>query len=144
RDRARCAVRRRRVHAREPRARRDSCARRADSEGVAGAHSFAGEGRPRARLCESRWRKLAALEARAGDLPMRLLLLGILPHVKWFTDPRPHPTRYDLLLTWPVIGAFVIALVAVGVAYVIQHRVPELKAVRPPGPYPRTGPLLLR
>jgi len=75
---------------------------------------------------------------------MRLLLLGILPHVKWFTDPRPHPTRYDLLLTWPVIGAFVIALVAVGVAYVIQHRVPEPRAIRSLERYARTGPLALR
>jgi len=71
-------------------------------------------------------------------------LLGILPHVKWFTDPRPHPTRYDLLLSWPVIGAFVIALVAAGVAYVIQHRVPEPTAIRSLERYAKSGPLALR
>ena len=71
-------------------------------------------------------------------------MLGILPHVKWFTDPRPHPTRYDLLLSWPVIGAFVIALVAAGVAYVIQHRVPEPTAIRSLERYAKSGPLALR
>ena len=71
-------------------------------------------------------------------------MLGILPHVKWFTDPRPHPTRYDLLLSWPVIGGFVIALVAAGVAYVIQHRVPEPTAIRSLERYAKSGPLALR
>ena len=71
-------------------------------------------------------------------------MLGIFPHVKWFTDPRPHPTRYDLLLSWPVIGAFVIALVAAGVAYVIQHRVPEPTAIRSLERYAKSGPLALR
>jgi uncharacterized membrane protein YphA (DoxX/SURF4 family) len=71
-------------------------------------------------------------------------LLGILPHVKWFTDPRQHPTRYELLLSWPVIGAFLIALAAAGVAYVIQHRVPEPRAVRTLERYAKTGPLALR
>ena len=71
-------------------------------------------------------------------------MLAILPHVKWFTDPRPHPTRYDLLLSWPVIGAFVIALVAAGVAYVIQHRVPEPTAIRSLERYAKSGPLALR
>ena len=75
---------------------------------------------------------------------MSLVLLAILPHVKWFTDPRPHPTRYDLLLSWPVVGAFAIALVAAGIAYLIQHRVPEPRAIRSLERYARTGPLALR
>ena len=75
---------------------------------------------------------------------MKVLLLAILPHVKWFTDPRPHPTRYELLLSWPVIAAFLIALAAAGVAYLIQHRVPEPRAVRSLERYAKTGPLALR
>jgi uncharacterized membrane protein YphA (DoxX/SURF4 family) len=72
------------------------------------------------------------------------VLLAILPHVKWFTDPRPHPTRYDLLLSWPVLAGFLIALAAVGVAFVIQHRVPEPRAIRALERYAETGPLALR
>jgi len=75
---------------------------------------------------------------------VKVLLLAILPHVKWFTDPRQHPTRYELLLSWPVIGAFLIALAAAGVAYLIQHRVPEPRAVRSLERYAKTGPLALR
>jgi uncharacterized membrane protein YphA (DoxX/SURF4 family) len=75
---------------------------------------------------------------------VKVLLLAILPHVKWFTDPRPHPTRYELLLSWPVIGAFLIALAAAGVAYLIQHQVPEPRAVRSLERYAKTGPLALR
>ncbi|MEA2662204.1 MAG: hypothetical protein QOH08_1776 [Chloroflexota bacterium] len=48
-----------------------------------------------------------------------------LAHVKWFTDPTPHPTDWSLLLTLPVMVAFAIALGAAAVAYVIQHRVRE-------------------
>jgi len=72
------------------------------------------------------------------------LLIGVLAHVKWFTDPRLHPTHYDLLLSGPVIAAFAIALPATGVAYLIQHRVPEPKAVRSLERYAKTGPLALR
>jgi len=75
---------------------------------------------------------------------VKVLLLAILPHVKWFTDPRQHPTRYELLVSWPVIGAFLIALAAAGVAYLIQHRVPEPRAVRSLERYAKTGPLALR
>ena len=75
---------------------------------------------------------------------MRPVFIGILAHVKWFTDPRPHPTQYDLLLSWPVIGAFAIALAAAGVASLIQHHVPEPKAIRSLERYARTGPLALR
>jgi uncharacterized membrane protein YphA (DoxX/SURF4 family) len=71
-------------------------------------------------------------------------VFGVLAHVKWFTDPRAHPTKYDLLLSGPVIGAFAIALAATGVAYLIQHRVPEPKAVRSLERYAKTGPLALR
>lgn len=75
---------------------------------------------------------------------MTPLFIGVLAHVKWFTDPRQHPTQYGLLLSSPVIAAFVLALGAAGVAYLIQHRVPEPKAVRSLERYARTGPLALR
>jgi uncharacterized membrane protein YphA (DoxX/SURF4 family) len=72
------------------------------------------------------------------------LLGGILAHVKWFTDPRLHPTEYGRLLSAPVIAAFLIALCATGVAYVIQHRVPEPKAIASLERFAKTGPLALR
>ncbi len=75
---------------------------------------------------------------------MTPLVIGILAHVKWITDPRPHPTQYGLLLTGPVIAAFLLALSAAGVAYLIQHRVPEPKAIRALERYAKTGPLALR
>ncbi len=50
------------------------------------------------------------------------------PHVKWFTDPTP--TQYDQLLSLPVLLAFAAALVALGVAYWIQHNIPEPRAMR--------------
>jgi uncharacterized membrane protein YphA (DoxX/SURF4 family) len=71
-------------------------------------------------------------------------LLGILAHVKWFTDPRPHPTQYERFLTPPVIAALGVALAAAGIAYLIQHRVPEPKVIRALERYARTGPLALR
>ena len=72
------------------------------------------------------------------------MLLGTLPHVKWFTDPRPDPTHYELLLSVPVLAAFAIALFGVGVAYLIQHRVPEPRVIRSLERFARTGPLALR
>ena len=75
---------------------------------------------------------------------MTPFVVGVLAHVKWFTDPRPHPTQYGLLLSGPVITAFLLAIGAVGVAYLIQHRVPEPKAVRSLERYAKTGPLALR
>jgi uncharacterized membrane protein YphA (DoxX/SURF4 family) len=75
---------------------------------------------------------------------VRPLVIGVLAHVKWFTDPRSHPTHYDLLLSGPVILAFVVALAAAGVAYLIQHRVPEPAAIRSFERYAKTGPLALR
>ena len=73
-----------------------------------------------------------------------LAMPGHLAHVKWFVDPRRYPTHYELLLTWPVILAFVVPLAAFGVAYLIQHRVPEPAAVRALERYAKTGPLALR
>ena len=75
---------------------------------------------------------------------MIAVLVGMLAHVKWFTDPRLHPTEYGRLLSAPVIGAFVLALGAAGLAYVIQHRVPEPRFVRSLERYAKTGPLALR
>lgn len=49
----------------------------------------------------------------------------LLSHVKWFTDPKAHPTDWSLLLSAPVLAAFAIALAATAVAYLIQQRVPE-------------------
>jgi uncharacterized membrane protein YphA (DoxX/SURF4 family) len=72
------------------------------------------------------------------------LVIGVLAHVKWFTDPRLHPTEYGLILSVPVIGAFLLAFGGVGVAYLIQHRVPEPTAVRALERYAKTGPLALR
>ena len=46
-------------------------------------------------------------------------------HVKWFTDPVAHPTDWSLLATVPVLVAFAIAIVAVGLGYAIQRRFPE-------------------
>jgi uncharacterized membrane protein YphA (DoxX/SURF4 family) len=50
--------------------------------------------------------------------------------VKWFTDPAAHPTDWSLLLSLAVIVAFVVALGAVGLAYLIQHRVAEPKLLK--------------
>lgn len=69
---------------------------------------------------------------------------GHLAHVKWFVEPRQHPTHYELLFTWPVILAFVVALAGLAVAFVIQHRVPEPGALRSLERYAKTGPLALR
>lgn len=69
---------------------------------------------------------------------------GHFAHVKWFADPRSHPTQYDLLLSWPVLLAFGVALGATAIAFLIQHRVPEPRAVRSLERYAKTGPLALR
>ena len=75
---------------------------------------------------------------------MTPLVIAVLAHVKWFTDPRLHPTQYGLLLSAPVIAAFVLAAGAAGLAYVIQRRVPEPRAIRSLERYAATGPLALR
>lgn len=64
-------------------------------------------------------------------------------HVKWFTDPRPFPTHYELLLSWPVILAFVVALAAIAVAYWIQHNVPEPRVMRVLEGFAGYGPFAL-
>ncbi len=51
---------------------------------------------------------------------MAVVFTSLGAHVKWFTDPAAHPTDWSLLLTLPVIVAFVIAI-----GYLIQRRVPE-------------------
>jgi uncharacterized membrane protein YphA (DoxX/SURF4 family) len=66
-----------------------------------------------------------------------------LAHVKWFTDPSRHPTDYSLLLTPTVLIAFAIALAAVGVAYVIQHRAREPRIFSSLERFAGVGPLAL-
>src|SRR5205085_11994985 len=100
--------------------------------------------RSRPCLHLSRRGELGALAARSRDLPVRRFFAGVLLHVKWFTDPRPHPTQYGLLLSGPVIAAFPVAIGAAGVADLIQHRVPEPKAIRSLERYAKTGSLALR
>jgi uncharacterized membrane protein YphA (DoxX/SURF4 family) len=67
----------------------------------------------------------------------------MLEHVKWFTDPAAHPTQYGLLLTWPVLLAFAFGLGAVGVAWWIQHNIPEPAAARALERFAGKGPLAL-
>lgn len=64
-------------------------------------------------------------------------------HVKWFTDPRPYPTRYELLLTMPLLAAFALAALAVGIAAIIQRRVPEPPIFRVLERFAGLGPLAL-
>ncbi len=66
-----------------------------------------------------------------------------LGHVKWFVDPSRYPTDYALLLTPPVLIAFAIALVAVAVAFVIAHRVPEPRVFASLERFAGVGPLAL-
>ena len=68
----------------------------------------------------------------------------MLEHVKWFTDPRPFPTHYELLLSWPVLLSFALAAGAFGAAYWVQHNVPEPRAVRVLERFAGYGPFALR
>lgn len=68
----------------------------------------------------------------------------MLQHVKWFTDPRPYPTHYELLWSWPVLLAFALAFVAIGIAFWIQHNVPEPRVMRLFERFAGHGPLALR
>lgn len=70
-------------------------------------------------------------------------MTGVLPHVKWFTDPAPYPTHYELLLSWPVLLAFAVALAAIGAAFWIQHNVPEPQVMRVFERFAGYGPLAL-
>lgn len=67
----------------------------------------------------------------------------MLEHVKWFTDPSLYPTQYLLLLSAHVWLAFALALAAVGVAWWIQHNVPEPPQVRILERFARFGPTAL-
>ena len=67
----------------------------------------------------------------------------LLAHVKWFTDPKPHPTDWSLLLSIPVIVAFALALGAAAVAYVIQHRVREPALMQTFERFARIAPTVL-
>lgn len=67
----------------------------------------------------------------------------MLEHVKWFTDAATYPTQYERLLTLPALAALFVALAAVGVAYWIQHNVPEPAPVRILERFARYGPLAL-
>ena len=67
----------------------------------------------------------------------------LLAHVKWFTDPTPHPTDWSLLLSVPVIVAFALALGAAAVAYVIQHRVREPALMQTFERFARIAPTVL-
>jgi uncharacterized membrane protein YphA (DoxX/SURF4 family) len=64
-------------------------------------------------------------------------------HVKWFTDPSRHPTDYSLLLTLPVIAAFAVAALAIGVAAYIQRTVREPRIFRALERFAWLGPLAL-
>lgn len=67
----------------------------------------------------------------------------LLAHVKWFTDPKPHPTDWSLLLSLPVIAAFAIAFAAAGIAYVIQHRMREPAIMQTFERFARVAPTVL-
>lgn len=69
--------------------------------------------------------------------------LSPIPHVKWFVDPTRYPTDYSLLFTLPVLVAFALALAAVGVAFIIEHRVDEPAAVRVLERFAGAAPLAL-
>ena len=69
--------------------------------------------------------------------------VDVAAHVKWFTDPRPHPTDWSLLASVPVVVAFGLALAAVGLAYAIERRFPEPKIVTALDRFARTAPVVL-
>lgn len=67
----------------------------------------------------------------------------LVTHVKWFADPKPFPTQYGLLFTWPLLAAYALAIGAVVVAFAIQRRFPEPKIVKLLERFSHTGPLVL-
>ncbi len=71
------------------------------------------------------------------------MLASALAHVKWFQDPAAYPTQYGLLLSLPLIAAFVLTAGAVAVAYFIQHRLEEPAFVRALERFAPAGPLVL-
>lgn len=58
------------------------------------------------------------------------MLASPLWHVKWFADPAPYPTRYDLLFSVPVLAALAVALLAVAAAYALERMFPEPRTVK--------------
>jgi len=72
------------------------------------------------------------------------VLTGVLAHVKWFTDPAPHPTQYELLFSGPVLAAFAIALAAATAASWIQRHVPEPRPLRALERFAEATPFALR
>ena len=70
------------------------------------------------------------MRARGGCRSIPTVRTGLIPHVKWFTDPAPHPTDWSLLLSLPVIAAFAVALGAAAFAFVIQRRIPEPRVMQ--------------
>ena len=71
------------------------------------------------------------------------MLTSVEPHVKWFTDPRAHPTDWSLLLSFPLLAAIAIALAAVGVAFVIRRGVPEPTVMKTFERFARVAPTAL-
>jgi hypothetical protein len=67
----------------------------------------------------------------------------VLEHVKWFTDPEKHPTDWALLASWTVLAAFALALGAMAIAFVIQHRAREPKVMRTFDRYAEVAPTVL-
>lgn len=57
------------------------------------------------------------------------MLAEVTAHVKWFTDPRPYPTDWSLLLSAPVLLALVLAIAAAAAAFFLQRRFPEPRVV---------------
>lgn len=64
-------------------------------------------------------------------------------HVKWFIDPSLYPTDYSLLSSLPVLVAFALSLVAVGIAFVLHRRAPEPRWARALERYAGLAPLAL-
>lgn len=67
----------------------------------------------------------------------------MLEHVRRFTGAATRPTQYERPLTLPALAAIAAALAAVGVAYRVQHNVPEPAPVRVLERSARYGPLAL-
>lgn len=71
------------------------------------------------------------------------MLVSPLDHVKWFTDPAAYPTRYDLLLSAPVLVAFALAALAVAGAWLVERLFPEPRPVKWLERFARYAPLAL-
>jgi uncharacterized membrane protein YphA (DoxX/SURF4 family) len=70
--------------------------------------------------------------------------LSVFAHVKWFVeDPSRYPTRYDLLVSLPVLAAFALAALAVAAAWWFQRTFPEPQPVKVLERFAGAGPLVL-